>query len=510
MKMTKNSDGTFSFEFTPTELFQYNGIGKIGVLAKAKNGTGDKKTPDYFFEVGRFDLTINSPKTNPVILEREGLINISVSSANEINYFLINDDKVLFESLNNKNFSKDILGPDSQNNGLKLSESTTLRLLCEDVNDSDNFINLNFEIVVEPVSIEIEPPFELKDGINYDNNNSSIIYLQLNAPNKDFVYVLGNFNQYENNNESLMNINPSNNKFWIEINGLQENENYWYQYEVFSKSPVSGSPTVVKVADPFSNLVISSYDDNDVSENSFPDLPKFPENQIGEFTFINKSEKYNWNITEFIKPNKEDLIIYEILVRDFDKERSFQNLIDRIEYFKNLNINAIELMPVMEFEGNESWGYNSSYHLSLDKFYGTQNKLKEFIDLCHQNGIAVILDLALNHIFGRSPLVKMWMDDPDNNSWGGPSNENPYFNQSAKHTYSVGYDFNHQNELTQYYTKRVVEHWINEYKIDGFRWDLTKGFTQNCDENNFDCTNSFQQDRVDLLKFYADYSWSLK
>ena len=220
MKMTKNSDGTFSFEFTPTELFQYNGIGKIGVLAKAKNGTGDKKTPDYFFEVGRFDLTINSPKTNPVILEREGLINISVSSANEINYFLINDDKVLFESLNNKNFSKDILGPDSQNNGLKLSESTTLRLLCEDVNDSDNFINLNFEIVVEPVSIEIEPPFELKDGINYDNNNSSIIYLQLNAPNKDFVYVLGNFNQYENNNESLMNINPSNNKFWIEIGSL--------------------------------------------------------------------------------------------------------------------------------------------------------------------------------------------------------------------------------------------------------------------------------------------------
>ena len=59
------------------------------------------------------------------------------------------------------------------------------------------------------------------------------------------------------------------------------------------------------------------------------------------------------------------------LVRDFDKERTFQNLIDRIDYFKNLNINAIELMPVMEFEGNESWGYNTSYHLSLDKFYGT-------------------------------------------------------------------------------------------------------------------------------------------
>jgi hypothetical protein len=166
-------------------------------------------------------------------------------------------------------------------------------------------------------------------------------------------------------------------------------------------------------------------------------------------------------------------------------------------------------MPVMEYEGNESWGYNTSYHLSLDKFYGTKNKLKEFIDLCHQNGIAVILDLALNHAFGRNPLVKLWMDDPDNNGWGDPSSENPYFNQSAKHTYSVGYDFNHQSSYTQDYTKRVVKHWIEEYKIDGFRWDLTKGFTQNCNDQNYDCTNRFQKDRVELLKSYADYSWSL-
>ena len=102
------------------------------------------------------------------------------------------------------------------------------------------------------------------------------------------------------------------------------------------KSPVSDSPTVVKVADPFSNLVISSYDDNEIPENSFPNLPKFPENQIGEFTMLIQSETYNWNITDFDKPKKEDLVIYEILVRDFDKERSFQNLIDRIDYFKNL------------------------------------------------------------------------------------------------------------------------------------------------------------------------------
>ena len=122
-----------------------------------------------------------------------------------------------------------------------------------------------------------------------------------------------------------MKFNPSNNKFWIEINNLKENENYWYQYEVFAKSPVSDSPTVIKVADPFSNVILSSYDDSEIPENSYPNLPIFPNNQKGEFTFVNQSKTYNWNVIDFKKPNKEDLIIYEILIRDFDKERTFQN-----------------------------------------------------------------------------------------------------------------------------------------------------------------------------------------
>ncbi|MFV8358256.1 alpha-amylase family glycosyl hydrolase, partial [Flavobacterium sp. XS1P32] len=200
---------------------------------------------------------------------------------------------------------------------------------------------------------------------------------------------------------------------------------------------------------------------------------------------------------------------YELLVRDFDANRSDQDLINKIDYFKNLKINAIELMPVMEFEGNESWGYNTSFHMALDKFYGTSDKLKEFIDLCHQNGIAVILDVALNHAFGRNPMVRMWMNDPDGDGWGSPSIENPYFNTVAKHSYNVGEDFNHQQARTQNYVQRVIKQWIQEYKIDGLRWDLTKGFTQLCTANDQGCTNSYKQDRVDVLKAYADYSWNL-
>ena len=110
------------------------------------------------------------------------------------------------------------------------------------------------------------------------------------------------------------------------------------------------------------------------------------------------------------------------------------------------------------------------------------------------------------------------MNDPDNNGWGGDNNnssakiistDSPYFNIDAKHSYNVGEDLNHQSALTQEYTRRVIKHWVEDFKIDGFRWDLTKGFTQNCSGGDEGCTNNYQQDRVDVLKTYADYSWSL-
>ena len=154
----------------------------------------------------------------------------------------------------------------------------------------------------------------------------------------------------------------------------------------------------------------------------------------------------------------------------------------------------------MEFEGNESWGYNTAFHMALDKYYGTSDKLKEFIDLCHQNGIAVILDIAFNHAFGRNPMVRMWMNDPDGDGWGSPNTDNPYFNTVARHSYSVGEDFNHASTYTKEYVKRTVQYWIEEFKIDGFRWDLTKGFTQACTASDETCTNAYQQDRVDILK----------
>ena len=179
--MTKNQDGSYSFKFKPTELYQDNGIGRIGVLAKAKNGTGDKKTPDQFFEVGKFDLTINSPKNNPYILSRNGSFNISVTGDIELNYTLKNKTETVHTVSNNKNFIKQILGPDSNGDGYKLNLSSKLELTATDVNNSSNSRILNFDIIVEPTLIVESPPVELIDGIN------TVSYTHLTLPTKRIV-----------------------------------------------------------------------------------------------------------------------------------------------------------------------------------------------------------------------------------------------------------------------------------------------------------------------------------
>jgi 1,4-alpha-glucan branching enzyme len=195
---------------------------------------------------------------------------------------------------------------------------------------------------------------------------------------------------------------PTSGKLWLELTGLTSGANYTYQYWVVDTTPIAGTPSLVKTADPYSTLVLSPNDDPYIPTLSYPNRPAYPEGQEREVTVLQTGQTpYAWSTatTNFVKPEKENLVVYELLVRDFDAAKSYQSVIDRIDYFKNLKINAIELLPVMEFEGNESWGYNTSFHMALDKFYGTSSKFKELVDVCHQNGIAVILDSLLNHAF---------------------------------------------------------------------------------------------------------------
>ena len=170
-------------------------------------------------------------------------------------------------------------------------------------------------------------------------------------------------------------------------------------------------------------------------------------------------DNYEWEVDNFYKPEKGKLVIYELLIRDFLESQSYSELIDSLDYLENLGINAIELMPFNEFEGNSSWGYNPSFYFAPDKAYGSIYDLKHFIDECHKRGIAVIMDIALNHSFGQNPQVQMYFNNQIGD-YGAPTSENPWFNQYPTHDFNVGYDYNHESAHTKYFSKRVFQYWI--------------------------------------------------
>lgn len=506
-KMTNNGNGTYSFTFTPTTLFGTTGITKMGMLVKAKDGSGDKKSQDFLTSVGKVLVTITNPTTYPVVVNPGASLQLSATMKFQ-GTTTIGSYKVY---LNDNEIASGNGFPTYSTTLTNLTTSGVIKVVGTPDGQTDTG-EKSIDLIVAPTVTIQKIPNGMIEGINYNPSDPTKATLVLNAPGKEFVYVVGSFNNYQKSNSYLMKKDSTadSNKFWIELTGLTPGQIETYQYWVYDNNPIANSPTEVKTADPYSTLVLSPFDDPYIPASTYPNLPAYPAGQEREVTVLQTGQTpYNWQVTNFTKPQKEDLVIYEVLIRDFGSNRNFQDLIDRMDYFKNLNINAIELLPVMEFEGNESWGYNTSFHMALDKFYGTENKFKEFIDVCHQNGIAVILDVALNHAFGRNPMARMWMNDPDGDGWGDPSTENPYFNTTPRHSYNVGSDFNHSNPRTKEYVKRVVKHWIEEFKIDGFRWDLTKGFTQNCTANDEGCTNAYQADRVAVLKEYADYSWSL-
>jgi hypothetical protein len=498
-----NSNDTYSITFVPQTFYNRVGIGRIGFLLKPKNGTGtngNKKSQDFTIEVGAFQVNLTAPLQNSTTILSSGATrSITATNTNgTANYVLKSNGTTLNSATGVSSYNYNHTNITSnQYYALEVTQGTTT-------------VTKNFTVLVNPTTASVAMPNGLVNGINYNTSDNTKATLVLDAPLKDYVFVAGSFNNWNPTSSYAMKKDPTSGKFWLELTGLGAGTNYSYQYWVVDETPIANTPALVKVADPCSTTVLSPWDDPDIPNATYPNLPPYPAGQEREVTLLKTGQTpYNWQVANFPKPNKDKLVVYELLIRDFDANRNFQDVINRIQYFKDLGINAIELMPVMEFEGNESWGYNTAFHMALDKFYGTPEKFKQLVDVCHQNGIAVILDIAFNHAFGRNPMVRMWMNDPDGDGWGPPSSENPYFNTVAKHSYSVGEDFNHASTFTRDYVKQTIKHWITEYKIDGFRWDLTKGFTQSCSASDQTCTNARQQDRIDVLKGYADYSWSL-
>lgn len=388
-------------------------------------------------------------------------------------------------------------------NGTSLSANTTITvggpqtIIAKAVNGVTAYDTSTF--IVTPTVTTAPIPVGDTDGINYEQGDTSVV-LVLYAPLKNYIYVEGDFNDWQPSSKYLMNVTPDKQRFWIRITGLQKGKEYAYQYLIDG---------ALKVADYNCEKILDPDNDQYISSSTYPNLKAYPTGKTTGIVSVLQTAKpaYNWQVNNFNRPNKQNLVIYELLVRDFTAAGNFQTLIDTLSYLQRLGVNAIEVMPFNEFEGNSSWGYNPDFYFAPDKAYGPENVVKQFIDECHKRGIAVIMDMVMNHSFGQSPMVQMYWDSTLN----VPATNNPWFNQYAKHAYNVGYDFNHESTATQDFVHRVIGFWLTNYKVDGFRWDLAKGFTQKqtCDNTGNNCDvnawSQYDQSRIDIWKKYYGY-----
>jgi 1,4-alpha-glucan branching enzyme len=199
---------------------------------------------------------------------------------------------------------------------------------------------------------------------------------------------------------------------------------------------------------------------------------------------LSSDRPFVWHDRGWQRPPLRDLVIYELCVRDFAGEKrnhrdrfgTFAGVQAKLDHLADLGVNAIELMPVSEFPGDSSWGYNPIFYTAPKWLYGSPNDLKALVDGAHRRGIAVILDLVFNHAWADHPYYRMYPP------LFGPRGEelphlNPFFHHHNNgHANSWGgLDWDHSSAHTIAYMQDIVRFWLAEYHLDGFRFDWLGG-----------------------------------
>lgn len=347
--------------------------------------------------------------------------------------------------------------------------------------------------------VEQAVPAGMQHGININSDNSvTFVFYDRDTKGNHYEYawLIGEFNDWERGPESIMKRDNASGCWWTTLSSLDPDKEYMFQYYV---GGADGSGK--RLSDPYSEIIYST-DDHWIASSTYPGLRDYPTLTNGNVSAfkINK-DTYNWKISDYRIEDKNDLVIYELLIRDFSATGDLNGVMEELDYIDKLGVNAIELMPVQEFDGNDSWGYNPNSYFAMDKAYGTRQMYKEFIDACHEKGIAVILDVVYNQATGAHTMAKLYWDATANKT----SAVNPWFNVDAPHPFSVFHDWNHESALTREHVKRNLEYLLREYKVDGFRFDLTKGFTNKATTES--TASQYDQSRVNILK---DYNATIK
>jgi len=340
-------------------------------------------------------------------------------------------------------------------------------------------------------------PEGVEHGINYNQDGSvTFVFYDQDTQNNShkYCYIVGDWNEWERKTEGSMMWDSSKGCWWITLDGFVAGKEYRFQYRLGN---VSGSDTYV--SDPYTEIVYDEWNDQYI--DGVPAFPTGAKQLVSAFQ-IDRPE-YNWKHKDFKVEDKKDLVIYEMLFRDFTTSQNIAGAMAQLDYIENLGVNAVQLMPIQEFDGNLSWGYNPNHWFALDKYYGTRDEYKAFIDECHARGIAVIVDVVYNHATGSHTWAKMWWDGD------ATADNNPWFNRVATHPYNVYHDMNHENAMVKEHVKKSLEYLLTEYDVDGFRFDLTKGFTQKNTGDDVGAWGHRDDSRISILKGYADHIWSV-
>ena len=331
----------------------------------------------------------------------------------------------------------------------------------------DEVKNITAQTCVVSDPVKAARPVGIDMGIYYDEADPTKVTLATYAASKtapaQHVFVVGDFNDWAISNKYQM--KQDGNYFWLEIGGLTPQQEYAMQYVVVREDGV-----IKKISDLYSEKVLHKDDQWEPSKVN-PDLMPYPAKGDGYVTVIQTAKpKFQWSeaTLNFKRPDKNNLVIYEAWIYDHTVERTIEGMTNRMYYYEDMGINAIELMPVQEFDGNLNWGYSPNHYFAFDKAYGTPEQLKIFIDECHKRGIAVILDMVFNHATGLNPMNKLY-------PYGDELKHNPWFNVNAPHGDNVYEDWNHDFEPAHNMFIRVLQYWLTEYKVDGFRLDLSHG-----------------------------------
>jgi 1,4-alpha-glucan branching enzyme len=303
------------------------------------------------------------------------------------------------------------------------------------------------------------PPTPLRGGYHIDLLAAGTVTFVIRAPFKPFVSLVGDFNNW-NSRANIM---------------TTEGEGIWW--------------TTIAHPGPTRYGFYVAIDDQAHAWVGDPYAYELEWDECGPWAFLPAADvlaerkNFAWGDQEWQTPELRDMVIYEVGIRDFGGEwvanrpryGTFQDLIDRLDYLADLGINAIELMPIQQFPGESSWGYNPVFYFAPARTYGTPEECMRLVDACHRKGIAVILDVVFNHAWGDHPYYQIYppMYSPKG-EW--LPDLNPFFHHTPEAINMWGgVDWDHFVPETTAYFQDVLRHWLQEYHLDGFRFDWVGG-----------------------------------